>query len=573
MPRHGGSAALSSRSLRLATALAGSAALLLTSLPVAAAAPALHPRNNQVDDVEVRLLSFGDLGDSLRPPEGDAGSLIQSDGSRVDAGGAGYLAAFLDQLRRQAPRSLLYSGGGNVAYDGNGPYRLFSGEPTIEVLNSWDIAASAVGGPELSEGLGELLRKAQGGCHPEHGCQFGDEFTGAKFPLLGANLVDEAGEPITLPFSINYVDDVPVGAIGVLMRDAAATASEAGATGDAVQIEDELEAIEKTAEVLEFFGVKAITLLLYGDGAARSADGPNGCGIEDGPAYTLATEASTHVDVIFSAGGPDAFNCTVRDPGGVERPFIRAASNGRTVSVADIVINRHTGEVLRERTSAFNQVVTRNVEPDHTTQDIIARAEELSTEVGDRQIGEISGAALSRTTPAGESPAGRILADAAQFAASGSDSRAALLPPSASPRDLDSAVTYRDAFSAPRPAMLVTLSLTGANLKEALEQQFRDGDDIMLQPSQELAYTVNPGAVPGARVTDIRIGDTPVVDDETYRITVTDRIAIGGFGFTAFGAGTDRAAITTTSKAFTDYVSTHSPVKVPGEDRVSLQQS
>ncbi|AEF38636.1 bifunctional metallophosphatase/5'-nucleotidase [Hoyosella subflava] len=556
-------------------AVVSAAALTLTSAPTALAAPDIHPRNQPSDDVELRLLSFGDLRDALRPPEGDAGSIVQSDNSRVEAGGAGHLAAFLDQLRRQAPRSLLYSAGGNIGFDNDSAsraFRMFSGEPTIDVLNSWDIAASAVGAPELAEGLPELLRKAQGGCHPDHGCQLNEEFAGANFPLLGANLVDDENEPVTLPFSINHVDDIPVGAIGVLMRDAATGAAEAGAAGDEMRIEDELEAIERTAEVLEFFGVKAITLLLYGDAGPRAEEGPNGCGLSEGPAYQLASDASPNVDVIFSAGGPDAFNCTVRDPAGVERPFIRAASNGRAISVADVVINRATGEVLRDRTSAFNQVVTRNVPPDQETEDIIARAEERASEIGGRQLGEISGEALSERTDAGESSAGRILADAAQLAAAGAaDSQATLLPPSALPEDLAESITYGDAFSAPRSAMLVTLTLTGAQLQEVLEEQFRDGGDVVLQPSEDLTYVVDPDASPGERVTDLQINGESVQATDTYRITVTDRIAVGGYGFTALSSGTDRVASTTTSKAFTDYISTRSPVAVPEQERIALR--
>lgn len=557
---------------RAGSALFGTAALLTTVVPAASAAPETHARNQADADVEVRLLSFGDLAETLRPLEGDAGTLVQSDGSRVDAGGAAYLAAFLDQLRRQSANSLLFSAGGNVAYGGSGPFRMFGGEPTIEVLNAWDVAASAVGAPELSEGVSELLRKAQGGCHTDHGCQLNDEFTGANFPLLGANLVDGEGEPLTLPFSISYVDDVPIGAIGILTRDAGERASEAGATADVAHIEDELDAISRTADVLEFFGVKAITLLLYGDAGPRDDAGPNGCGLHGGPVYQLAQEASPKVDVVFSAGGSDSFNCTVRDPDGNERPLIRPASSGRTVSVADVAINRATGEVLRERTSAFNQVVTRNVQPDQRTLEIIEHAEARAADVGDRKIGEISGAALKARTPAGESAAGRILADASHAAAEHADSDAALLPPSALPDDLTDSVTYSDAFSAPRPAMLVTLTLTGAQLREALEQQFRDGDDVMLQPSAELTYAFVPEANGDARITDLYIGGEEVRDDTSYRITVTDRIAIGGFGFPAFADGVDRTPITTTSKALTDYLGTHSPVSVPEEDRISLRE-
>ena len=49
----------------------------------------------------------------------------------------------------------------------------------------------SVGNHEFDEGVAELLRMQDGGCHPVDGCQDGDGFAGADFDYLAANVVDD----------------------------------------------------------------------------------------------------------------------------------------------------------------------------------------------------------------------------------------------------------------------------------------------------------------------------------------------------------------------------------------------
>ena len=62
---------------------------------------------------------------------------------------------------------------------------------------------SAVGNHEFDEGVAELLRMQNGGCHPDDGCPDGDGFGGADFPYLAANVVDDdTGKPVFPPYAI-----------------------------------------------------------------------------------------------------------------------------------------------------------------------------------------------------------------------------------------------------------------------------------------------------------------------------------------------------------------------------------
>ena len=66
---------------------------------------------------------------------------------------------------------------------------LFHDEPAIEAINALGMDVSGVGNHEFDEGVPELLRMQNGGCHPVDGCQDGDGFAGAVFQYLAANVV------------------------------------------------------------------------------------------------------------------------------------------------------------------------------------------------------------------------------------------------------------------------------------------------------------------------------------------------------------------------------------------------
>ena len=54
---------------------------------------------------------------------------------------------------------------------------------------------TSVGNHEFDEGVTELLRLQNGGCHPVDGCQDGDGFAGADYPMLAANVVYQEDQP------------------------------------------------------------------------------------------------------------------------------------------------------------------------------------------------------------------------------------------------------------------------------------------------------------------------------------------------------------------------------------------
>ncbi|MFM1725129.1 bifunctional UDP-sugar hydrolase/5'-nucleotidase [Rhodococcus sp. PAM 2766] len=532
-------------------------------------------RPSDIEKVPVRLLAINDLHGSLQPPQGARAQILRPDGPPVDAGGAAYLASYIRQLRGQAPNSLLYSVGDNW---GSSPIEsaLFHDEPTVNLLNMMGVDAASVGTHELDEGFGEFRRMQTGGCHTVDGCQFESEYAGARFPMLAANMTFADGTPATLPFAVNYVDGVPVGVIGVMPSDAPAKVAVDGVAG--LEFGDELATIDRTAATLDFLGVHAIVVLLH-RGDEQPTGGPNSCDLADGPARTIATQATPLVDAIFTADSHAQYNCSIDDPAGNPRPVMQAASHGRIVSVVDMMLDRATGEVDRPSIQAFNQIVTHDIPPDPQVSDLVDRAGLQSAEVAQRPVGSVTADITREPGPSGESPLGNLVADAQLAAARGRGAQLALTNPGGVRTDLlhgaDGTVTFGDAYQVqPFVNPLEVRTLTGVQLEEVLEQQFQtrpDGSplELILTPSASLTYRIDRAAPAGSRIADLRVDGTPVAPDGRYRVAVNKFLADGGDGFTALRGGTEPASAGNDLEALTSYLDAHSPVAPPAPDRIA----
>ena len=92
-------------------------------------------------------------------------------------------------------------------------------QPGTEFINGNTIDVSGVGNHEFDEGVAELLRMQDGGCHPVDGCYFADDpYAGADFQWLAANVVDEFDATPLPPYWIERFNNVKVGFIGMTLE-------------------------------------------------------------------------------------------------------------------------------------------------------------------------------------------------------------------------------------------------------------------------------------------------------------------------------------------------------------------
>ena len=161
---------------------------------------------------------------------------------------------------------------------------------------------------------------------------------------------------------------------------------------------------------------------------------------------------------------------------------------------------------------------------------------------------------MSRTpNDAGESALGDIIADAQLAATRAETSGGAVIAftnpggiRTDIPKNAEGAVSYADVFaSQPFRNQLVTLTLTGTQIKDMLEQQWLDPKrPRILQVSRGFNYTWDGARPYGERVLADRmsLNGRPIDPAASYRVTVNNFLAVGGDGFAVL-EGRNRAAI------------------------------
>lgn len=555
------------------------AALATVTMSGLAVGPAAAAPSTTTD---VRLIAFNDFHGNLQPPAGSSGRVTLPDGTTVNAGGAAYLATHVKQLRGQVANSLVLSAGDNV---GASPLEsaLFHDEPTMDLLNDLGVGASVIGNHELDEGYRELLRMQFGGCNPTDGCQFRGSYPGARFPILGANVTFDNGLPAAAPLTVKVIGGVPVGIIGVTLKDLPLVVTPEAIKG--LKFGDEVKAINQSSRLLDLLGVKTQVVLMH-QGDNTEGGGPDDCRTVPGPATAIAKAASASVDVIFTGHSHQQYNCVINDPAGKPRTVIQGASFGRLLSVVDLKIDKRTRDVVRSATSAHNEIVTRDVTPDPTVQSLVDEAVTKSAPIANKQVGSITADLVRAAPTSGESPLGDVIADAQLASTSANNAQIAITNPGGIRTDLnfagstagegDGVVTYGEAFAVqPFSNIMQTMTLTGAQLKTVLEQQWQPqpGGSVqvkMLQISSTLHYSWSQSAPVGSKVSNITVAGQPVTDTTTYRVSVNNFIAAGGDGFAEFKNGTDIAGGPVDLDAFTAYLTANPNLAPPASDRVTV---
>lgn len=136
----------------------------------------------------------------------------------------------------------------------------------------------------------------------------------------------------------------------------------------------------------------------------------------------------------------------------------------------------------------------------------------------------------------------------------------------------EGAVTYADVFaSQPFRNQLVTLTLTGSQIKDMLEQQWLDPKrPRILQVSKGFSYAWDGAKGDGERVIAARmmLNGEPIDPAVTYRVTVNNFLFLGGDGFTVLKNGTAAQFGIYDVDALHAYFRANSPVGPPAGHRI-----
>ncbi|MER7897313.1 bifunctional metallophosphatase/5'-nucleotidase [Streptomyces sp. NPDC096046] len=586
------------RFVALAAGVVTVGALAAAALPGSATAGEGHRKGGHWPGryQDVQLLSFNDLHGNLEPPAGSSGRVTehQHDGTTktIDAGGVEYLATHLRQARKGEKYSITAAGGDMV---GASPLisGLFHDEPTIEALNKLDLDVTSVGNHEFDEGARELARLQNGGCHPKDGCYTDEKFTGADFPYLAANVLDEkTKKPILKPYWVWKKSGVKVGFIGVTLEGTPDIVSAEGVKG--LSFKDEVETINKYAKVLQRQGVKSIVALIHEGGFPASTsynydcDAPGaGDGIS-GPIVDIAKNVTPQVDALVTGHTHSAYVCSITDPAGKPRMVTSAASFGRLYTDTTLTYDRRTGDIARTAVKSANRVVTRDVPKAPDMTELISKWNTLAAPIGSKPIGYISGDIGNTGT---ESPLGDLIADAqlAHGKQLDPETDLALMNPggirapltyAAKAGEGDGVVTYAEGFTVQPFANTVNLQdFTGAQLIQVLKEQVTGPNAAapkVLQVSSGLTYTLDLTKSGADRVvTDsIRLNGSAIDPAATYRVATNSFLAGGGDGFPTLGQGTNDVVGSDDLSALEQYLTANSsasnPIAPPTADRIMI---
>jgi 5'-nucleotidase len=504
-----------------ATALATGAAFALSGAIVQPAAAAPQTIN---------MVTFNDFH-----------GRIERDGA---AGGVAALGTAITQIRDANPNTVVAAAGDLI---GASTFTSFIQQdvPTIETLNAAGLDVSAAGNHEFDQGWADLRDRVQGL---------------AEWEYIAANVfLEETGETaLSESWTTTLPNGVTMGFVGAVTEDLPTLVSPAGiedlVVGDIV---DSVNAAAarlgdgiSTAENLE----ADIVVLLVHEGAATPA-------IESATDPTSAfgqivLGVSNDVDAIVSGHTHLAYNHIIDG-----RPVISSGQYGERFSDMVIQYDPVTDDLI----SMVNTTYLLPPFPDDPAiAAMVAEDKALADVAGNVKVGEVTAdfnRALQNTlvdgvptineNRGGESPLGNFVADV-QLWAVGQDADVdiAFMNPGGLRANItyapDGTVTYREAANVqPFANTLVALTLTGAQVKQVLEEQWQPNPAatrpfLKLGVNKELSYTYDPAAPKGEHITQVLLNGAELDPAAEYRVVANSFLASGGDNFSTLDAGMNK---------------------------------
>ena len=517
-----------------ALALAGCAARVAPPASVAPAAP-----------IEVQILAINDFHGNLETPPQPV-SVRQADGTVLKArlGGAAQLASALDRARQGHPNSITVAAGDLI---GASPLAsaYFLDEPTIDAMNLLGLSLASVGNHEFDKGSAELLRMQQGGCE-KHAtrvpCRL-EPFAGARFQYLSANVLRADASTLFPATAIRQFGPVRIGFIGETLQGTGSIVSPSGVAG--LRFADEAATANALVPKLKAAGADAIVLLIHQGGGVPDSFEEQGCDGLTGDILPILDKLDPAITTVISGHTHQGYACTLQR-GGAARLLTSAGRYGILYTDVRLSFDPVTHRLVGER--AINVPVTGAAGADPQVAALVDRYVAASKPAAERVVGHLSGPAM-KSEENGESPAAALIADA-QLAATKAPDRGAgelsFINSGGVRTDLvpraDGSITYGQIFALePFGNTLVVRTLTGAQLKSVLEQQF-DAKGLrpsVLVPSANFRFAYDLSKPLGQHIVAMRLDGKPIDPNGRYRVVVNNFLASGGDGYTALTEGMD----------------------------------
>lgn len=506
---------------------------------------AVTPAAQAADSVTINLVTVNDFHGRI---ENEAAS---------GAAGIAALATAVNQVRATNPNTVFAAAGDMI---GASTFTSFiqDDEPTIAGLNAAGLDVSSVGNHEFDKGWADLRDRVQ---------------PLADWEYLASNLFAKGTtDPILPEYYTETFDGVTIGFVGAVTNELPSLVSPSGI--EDVTVGDVTENVNRVADQLsdgnDANGEADIVVLLVHEGAAdtSAATAANPAT----PFGKIVTGANANVDAIVSGHTHLAYNHVING-----RPVISSGQYGEKFSNMTIVYDKPTQSFTMNNVTVNMKGAGPAFPPNYADDPTIAEtivkpAKAVAAVKGAVKLGDITAAFNRALQPGldangnpvlvenrgGESTLGNWVADVQLWAAQQDkpSTKLAFMNPgglranmgytSTGPTDPDGNVTYKEAADVqPFANTLVTLTLTGDQVRQVLEQQWQPAGAarpfLKLGISQEFTYTFDPTALAGSRITGMFYDGVAVTPTETFDVVVNSFLASGGDNFPAFTLGTGKA--------------------------------
>lgn len=489
---------------------------------------------------------------------------------RIDANTVKF-AGTVEQLRAASgdANTALLSAGDNI---GASLFASASQEdkPTIEVLNALELQASAVGNHEFDKGYADLDGRVT---------------EAATWDYLGANVYAKGTKtPVLDEYKIITLNGVKVAVIGAITQETPTLVTPSGIS--MLDFGDPVEAVNRVAKEITDAKLADVIVAEYHEGAGAGT--PENATLEEeiaaaGAFREIVTQTSASVDAIFTGHthkqyawdapipgvGPDAALKT--------RPVLQTGSYGEFIgqitltvdTASDEVVSHTQGNVPRTKTedaalvAKFPRVAAVKTITDKALADAKVAGSvpvgKISADITTAQTFDPATGKYTRDDRSAESTLGNLVGDSLLDALKSAQTGGAeigVVNPGGLRADLlyknagfaDGVVTYANANAVlPFVNNLWTTSLTGAQVKTMLEQQWQTNADgsipsrpfLNLGLSSNMDYTYDSTRTLGDRITSVTINGEPLDQERSYRVGTFSFLATGGDNFRVFTQGTD----------------------------------
>ncbi len=423
-------------------------------------------------------------------------------------GGVRAFAGWVEMMRRTEPNAFLFDSGD--LFTGQAISYLSRGRALIEMFKAIHYDAVCYGNHEFDYGIDRAR----------------DYAAEEPFPVLAANIFYKDGRPFAKPYAIVEKNGIRVAVIGIFGVDA--MPSTAAITWETLDVRDPIPVLQKLVPDLRKQADLVVVLAHQGETGPMQEDAEAHPEVQRNfDADKRTVEAVPGIDVFV---GGHAHR-------GIEVPWVgpknhsivvQTYGRGTTLGVLKLTYDQQAHHVLAHSGSLVRVMPGVFPAPPEVKQ-VVARWVAESNRLGGEVLGTTA-VALNREYN-GESALGDVIADAmrwktgAQIALENAGGIRGDIP--AGPITRNQVIT-----AAPFINSLVTMSVTGAQLRELLEQSLTLKVGMMQVSGLRLTYDL--GRPEHHRLVSVRVGDAPLDEARNYMLVTNSFLATGGDHYQTF---------------------------------------